>query len=120
MPVAHLSLSRSKVRDLQPLTYLPLQDLALEGTGVTDLSPLKGASLRELYLSLTGISDLSPLAGMPLTVLTLSSCARVTDLRPLAGCTDLEHLRLPADLPLPESLAKLPHLRFVQRDGGKS
>jgi hypothetical protein len=110
-----LYLSRTKVSDLMPLSHSPLEVLALEDTGVLDLSPLKGSPLKELYLSSTPVHDLTPLKGMPLQVLTLSDCVRVSDLRPLVACMELEHLHVPPVPRFLESLGSLPRLRFVQR-----
>lgn len=114
LPLTTLDLAATRVHDLQPLGNLGLQVLSLAQTRVTDLSALRGCQLRELDLSATAVSSLVPLAGMPLTILGLTGCAGVTDLRPLVSCPELEHLRLPPHPQFIEKLAGLPRLRFIE------
>ena len=114
LPLIRLELARSRVVDLTPLGSLGLQVLTLDDTAVSDLSPLRASPLRELGLSSTRISDLSPLAGMPLVSLKLARCVRLLDLRPLASCSELEHLDLPWHPLNLKALARQPHLRFVE------
>jgi len=84
LPIEHLSVSYSGIRDLAPLKGMPLTFLNCSVTQVADLWPLKGMPLRELDCSGTKVSDLTPLTGMTLIRL---GCGRstVSDLAPLRG-----------------------------------
>ncbi|MBI5724026.1 MAG: protein kinase [Planctomycetes bacterium] len=89
------AMNNAKVKDLAPLSGLPLSSLNLAGCAeIADLSPLKGMPLVRLNLSGMGkISDLSALAGMPLAYLNLSGCTKVADMTPLKTMP-LEELHL--------------------------
>jgi hypothetical protein len=84
LPLHHLDLANTRVRDLRPLAGLPLSTLGIGGTPVQDLSPLQGAPLEELSAPGTKVADLRPLAGMKLRQIDLSRTP-VTDLSPLRG-----------------------------------
>ncbi|MCY3018510.1 MAG: protein kinase [Planctomycetota bacterium] len=94
-----------KVRDISPLTKMPLKALNLYATSVDDISPLAG--MRVIHLDITGLqvksfvplkgvplkslgcagttlTDLASLRGMPLENLDVSRTA-VSDLTPLEG-----------------------------------
>lgn len=101
LPLNHLSLRMTGVRDLEPLRTMPLNYLNLQYTPITDLSPLKGLPLT--FLDLGGcaeIEDLSPLKGMQLKYLNLIGCRRIQDLSPVRGM-QLETLSL-AQLTVPD------------------
>ena len=135
MPLESLEIDETLVTDLSPLRGMKLRKLSLMKTGVSDLSPLAGMPLTELDCTdakaiadlapLQGaplvrfkvrdafrVTSLAPLAGAPLKILHIGGL-RVTDLRPLAQCRELEELNLvrgPAiDL---TPLAKLPLIRL--------
>lgn len=93
LPVIKLDLSTTGVRDLSPLSGMPLEDLNLSRIQeLTDLSPLEGLSLRALNVSLCPLlKDIRALRGMPLKWLDLSS-TKVADLRDVQGMA-LEALR---------------------------
>lgn len=99
IPLRSLTLYRTPVSDLSPLSGMPLETLNI-GTcgGITNLSPLKGMELKTLLLSGTGVADLSPLKGMPLRTLAVGASMKLTDLSALKGLSmDLLDLR---DLPV--------------------
>jgi len=89
-PLSKLPLKRLNIwvhghADLSPLSGLQLRDLNCGGHhALVDLSPLKGMPLESLCINLTSVSDLSPLKGMPLKDLGLAD-TKVTDLSPLDG-----------------------------------
>jgi hypothetical protein len=51
---------------------MPLVSLTLHRTRVTDLSPLSGSSLQRLHIAETPVHDLTPLKGLPLTRLVFT------------------------------------------------
>ena len=62
------------------------------------------------------MSDLRPLVGLPIRQLRLDGCTQLTDLRPLAQCTELETLILPpkpGDITFLKQLPKLRRLSLV-------
>ena len=77
-------LYQSGVKDISPLSGIPLRQLDLGFTEVTDISPLKGMPLTYLNLEETKVDDLSALKGMPLEELHLHSCP-LTSLELLDG-----------------------------------
>ena len=72
------------LRDIRPLTVLPITSLNLWKTGVTDLSAIRNLPVKSLSLSQSRISDISALKGLPLESLDLTESA-VSDLMPLLG-----------------------------------
>lgn len=82
LPIAHLSLARTKAIDIAPLKRMPLISLDLTDTPVRSLEPLIGLPLTSLRLASTRVEDLTPLAALPLEELDLSDTA-VSDLTPL-------------------------------------
>ncbi len=118
-PQAHIELhpqglvvdvSFGQIKDLSPLSKLPIYDLRCHNNHISDLSPLAGCPLIHLRAGNNHIADLGPLAGHELRSLTLKH-NRLTGLEALADCpleeldvsrnaiTDLSPLR---DLPLRE------------------
>lgn len=84
LPLKIVEFLECDVRDLAPLQGMPLQMLHLLKTRVSDLSPLRGMPLKTLDVTQTSVRDLSPLAGMPLQELYLED-TQVGDLAPLEG-----------------------------------
>jgi eukaryotic-like serine/threonine-protein kinase len=84
LPLVHLSINYTQVSDLSPLHEMRLNAFFTTDNQVTDLSPLKGMPLRDLAFDSTDVSDLSPLEGMPLDVIAMTNTS-VTDLSPLDG-----------------------------------
>lgn len=110
LPIVHLDVAESRVRDLAPLRGMPLRELNLSGTPVTDLAPLTGLPLEQLNLNACPVSDLEPLAKLPLQDLSLAS-TRIATLQPLRGKplrrlvlrdTGISTLRPLAEMPLEE------------------
>jgi len=110
LPLRHLELWESKVRDLSPLFGMRLTRLNIGGcTNVDDLSAIKGMPLESLLMSRTRAADLSPLEGAPLKYLNIWATP-VSDLSPLrnsnlevldAGqCVSLQDLSPLRQLPL--------------------
>ena len=81
------------VRDLSPLSGLPLKGLDLYGNPVSDLSPLEDMPLEVLYLEDAPVKDISALQGLPLKVLYLNK-TDVSDLTPLENMNSLQRLNL--------------------------
>ena len=73
--------------------------------------------LKVLNLNRTSVSDLKPLAGMPLLDLSLDSCTKITDFRPLMECVSLEKLVLPRNAKNIDFLRKHPKLKFLSNKG---
>lgn len=113
MPLKALTAAYSPVTDLTPLKGMPLHYLYLSATRVTDLAPLKGMQLQGLHLDHTPITTIAPLAGMPLRKLRLDGCKNLTDLAPLAQCTQLEELILPPRHGNINFLKALPNLKRI-------
>jgi hypothetical protein len=87
----------SSLRDLSFMSGLRLQTLFLDQTSVVELSMLRGMPLKSLDIHNSGrIRDLGPLAGLPLQSLRCEG-TKVTDLRPLLSCSDLEMLTIPTE-----------------------
>jgi len=84
--------------------------------GLRDVSPLSGLPLARLDLSGSAVTDLSPLSGLPLARLDLSGSA-VTDLSPLAKCAALEALLLPRQLDVDAARGQAPGVKFVAHGG---
>ncbi len=129
MPITALDINhQDRVRDLKPLTSLPLSFLSARLTGVRDFTPLRGLPLRRLYLGwyetgfdlelvrgmklesldapVKGIQSLAVLSGMPLKEVRLYSCDRLSDLGALRGMP-LEILVLDAPKPGANALSDL-------------
>jgi serine/threonine protein kinase/Leucine-rich repeat (LRR) protein len=86
LPLTALFLARSGVTDLAPLSGVrTLQRLDLSETAVSDFAALRGLPLQTLIINYTTVTDLSPLAGMPLKRFQATNLA-TTDCSPLAGC----------------------------------
>lgn len=90
-----LTLYSQRIRDLTPLTGLPLTELRLADNQIISLLPLKDmATLEVLDLSLNPVSDLRPLARLHrLRVLDISY-TRVTDLTPLLALNPQQPITL--------------------------
>ncbi len=117
MPLHYLELSHTPIADLEPLRDMPLKNLRLFRTQVSDLSPLQGMSLERLDLSYTKVTDISVLRGMPLIEASLSHCAALTDVSPLADCKDLQIVTLPPnakDFEFLRAFIKLRSLSFAE------
>jgi len=104
LPITHLYLQGSGIRDLNGVSRMPLRVLNLyqcrrignfaplrskrlieldaTDTTLNDLRVLAGMPLTRLFLDGTSVQDLLPLRGMPLTYLSLNK-TRITDLTPL-------------------------------------
>ena len=76
-----------------------------------DLGPLTGVPLQTLDLSRTAITDLTPLSGAPLRELNLEGCVDLTDLRPLLTMRQLESAVIPLQCKDIEYLRGHPSLR---------
>ena len=73
MPIKMLWLTGSPVEDITSLRSCPeLVSLTLHKTNVKDLSPLSGTRLQRLHIAETPVTDLSPLTGMALTRLVFT------------------------------------------------
>lgn len=90
--IVEASFFQSGIRDIAPLSGLPLRGLDLGMTRVSDLSVVAGMPLETLDLENTQVSDLSVLKGMKLTMLKLQN-TKVTDFSVLKGMP-LEQLNL--------------------------
>jgi serine/threonine protein kinase len=114
MPLRQLVCSKTKVSDLTPLkTCTALEDLeADDNPALRDLSPLAGLKLQILAVSGTGVSDLTPLTSMPLRDLRLAR-TKVTDIRALLNCRDLENVLLPENAVFVDALRALPKLQRI-------
>jgi serine/threonine-protein kinase len=84
LPLVHLDISRTRVRDLTPLKGMPLRELNLNETPVSDLEILASLPLERLHLNACPVSDLTPLAKLPLQELSIAS-TRIATLQPLRG-----------------------------------
>jgi serine/threonine protein kinase len=86
MPLGILNLQDCiNVKDLRPLSRLPLRSLGLWNCSVADISPLsKIRTLTRLQLGESDVQDLSPLRGLPLERLELNSTA-IQDISALDG-----------------------------------
>ncbi len=62
VPISHLDISTTLVKDLSPLAGAPILFLDLRNTPVENLEPLRGMPLRTLYLYKTRVTDFSPLS----------------------------------------------------------
>jgi serine/threonine protein kinase/tetratricopeptide (TPR) repeat protein len=82
------------VTDLSPIAGLPLQTLTIARTNVSDLTPLSRMPLRELRLDgCARISDLKPLAALKnLKSLTLPMLRRGADVEFLRDMTSIEFI----------------------------
>lgn len=111
MPLKYLELSHTPIADLGPLRDMPLKNLRLFHTQVSDLSPLQGMSLERIDVSYTKVSDISVLRGMPLIEASLSHCAALTDVSPLADSKELQIVHLPPNAKDFEFLRAFTNLR---------
>lgn len=82
--ITRVVLGETSVRDLTPLTGLPLKELRLNFTAISDISPLAEMPLELFSLEGTPVKDISHVKSMPLNTLWLNK-TRVTDLSPLKG-----------------------------------
>ena len=110
-----LRLDSNPVKDLSPLSKLPLQRLDLAYTPVADLSPLSGLSLTRLDLRHTPAGSLAPIAGMPLKYLDLSgsSASGLAALKKMP----LEYLDLNVDGNYPAGFGLLKQIRGLKTVG---
>lgn len=76
----------NKLRNLEVLASMPLEDIHIAKSNIKSLSPLQGMRLKHAYFNDNRIVDLSPLKGMPITKLDLNN-NYVKDLSPLKGMT---------------------------------
>jgi serine/threonine protein kinase/Leucine-rich repeat (LRR) protein len=120
MPLKYLELSHTPIADLGPLRDMPLKNLRLFRTQVSDLSPLQGLSLERLDLSYTNVTDISVLHGMPLIEASLSHCAALTDVSPLADCKELQIVTLPPNAKNFEFLRAFPQLKRLSFEEDKT
>ncbi len=95
--ISSLELENTSISDIGPLRGMPLRNLQLVSTRVVDLSPLAGMKLEDLNIAHTAIADISPLGGMPLRDLSMTGCANITNLEPLAHMTTLQTVTLPTN-----------------------
>jgi Leucine-rich repeat (LRR) protein/tRNA A-37 threonylcarbamoyl transferase component Bud32 len=108
--ISMLTLDRCKVSDLTPLKGMPLTSLVLANNPVEDLSPLRGIKLERLSINGTAVRDLNSLQGTSLKYLD-ARCDTLSDVAPLAGFPDLEHLILPIHAAQLDPLRQLPKLK---------
>ena len=100
------------IEDLSPLLGMPLHFMQFYGNRIADLEPLRKSPLEVLFIGdCQEIKDISPIAQPKLRRLSLTGCAAVVDLRPLAVCTELEELVLPPNARDIAFLRALPKLR---------
>jgi len=71
-PLLFLTLMKSRVTDLGPLTGLPLRELRMFTSNVQSLKPLANLPLEILTLQNAPYSDLSPIADLPLRGLDIT------------------------------------------------
>ncbi|MFW5802825.1 MAG: hypothetical protein ACOCWJ_02800, partial [Verrucomicrobiota bacterium] len=64
LPIKNLALLHLRVSDISALKDMPLENLQIEQCPVTDLSPLKGKAINHLTIRGTNIDDFSPLRDM--------------------------------------------------------
>ena len=115
MPISELDLTdQTQLRDLTPLSAMPLTQVAIKGLRGADLAPvlglrlrrlnaidtavddpvqLRGMPLESLSLDIPGVASLGPLSGMPLRELKLSRCDALSDITALQ-LLPLEQLEL--------------------------
>ena len=67
-----LWLTDCPVENISALKTVPLVSVTLHRTKVKDLSPLTGTALQRLHIAETPVTDLSPLKGMQLTRLVFT------------------------------------------------
>jgi hypothetical protein len=67
-----LWLTGCPVESIAALKTVPLVSVTLHRTKVKDLSPLTGTQLQRLHIAETPVTDLSPLKGVPLTRLVFT------------------------------------------------
>lgn len=115
LPLTNLDCQSNPVADLSPLQGMPLQRLVIHATAVKDLTPLARLPLKELTCSGTNIADLSPLAGTPLTALHCPS-TRVSDFSPLKG---LPLKEISGNFNLPRDAAILRSINTLEKINGK-
>lgn len=112
-----VSLEGPRVRDIEPLSGLPIHSLHLRDTAVRDLTPVRSCPISRLVLRGTPTDDLSALAGTQISFLDLRETG-ITDLRPLMHMPNLRSVKLSRD----QILANLHVLReldiTVQIDDG--
>ena len=108
-----LNLSGASVRELRPLSDLPLRQLYLSKTSVSDITPLAAMQLQVLDVSQTSVRNLQPVKSMPLRGLYLADLY-VSDLLPVASCTQLEALVIPINYRSSlDFLRKMPNLKYL-------
>lgn len=109
-----LTLDNEPLADLSMLEGLELHVLSLKGCrGITSLAPIAGMKLQRLNIAGTSVRDLSPVAGMPLVELSCADCTKLTDVRPLQKCLQLEVLLLPPGAKDVAFLRNMKSLRVV-------
>jgi hypothetical protein len=112
LPLESLRLRNTKVNSLAPLQGMRLENLVVAGCReLADLEPLRGTPLQQLDLSRTGISDLRPIADCPIRELNLEGCGDLTDLTPLTRMKQLEAVLLPKQCKEIEFLRTHPTLK---------
>jgi Leucine-rich repeat (LRR) protein len=92
-----LSIERSTISDLTPLSGGALQDLSLGFCTIPDLTPLGGcAQLRNLSLWGSSVSDLRQLQGCAAQIqeLNIGDCTRLSSLEGLQACGKLEDINI--------------------------
>ena len=88
-----VELEGPNIKDVHGLVDLPINHLILRDTCVRDLTPLKTCSLRNLALQGTLVEAISPLAGTDIEILDLRG-SKVQDLRPLTQMPRLKSILL--------------------------
>ena len=91
MPLSHLVCSQNQIADLSPLKGMNLLVLSCAANQIADLSSLEGMKLRWLDCAGNRVKDLAPLKGMPLERLDCGG-NQITDLSPILGLRELRHL----------------------------
>ena len=110
-----VDLDRMSIGNLASLHGLPINELDIQGNPVPDIEALRRMPLDTLCLAFTKVADLAPVRGMPLVRIKLHG-SLVHDVSPLADCTRLESIELPADATNLESLRVLKNLRYLSQN----
>ncbi len=84
LQLAEVEFSGIHLRDLKPLSTMPLQSVGLWAWGGSDLSPLRGLPLVAANFGGSAVTNIDALAGMPLQFLCLNH-TNVADIHILQG-----------------------------------
>ncbi|MDR2105677.1 MAG: hypothetical protein LBP51_07990 [Deferribacteraceae bacterium] len=116
--LTRIIMSKSNIKDISPLSALPLVNLDLSENHITDLSPLSNITTLEtliLYRQAPDyITDITPLSNLTnLTLLDLEA-NKITDISPLRNMKKLKYLHLKDNrLTTIEPLAEISELELV-------